>query len=102
MALVYKAGDTFSVTYQHNNGSGTGVDLSGITVSAAVKRNTFYQALTVAEIDAMVGKFSLSATSGETALWPVGTLSCDVKYEAGDTVVRSETFPIIVNEGVTL
>ena len=44
---------------------------------------------------------SLSASPAQTAVWPVGTLNCDVRYTDSDLVLITPTFNIIVEESET-
>ena len=74
-------------------------DLTDVTITAAVRiGSTFYQALTVSDIDTSAGTYVLSA---DTDLWPIGSLECDIKYDGETYVSRSESFEIVVKSKVT-
>lgn len=43
----------------------------------------------------------LTATSVETALWPVGSHHCDVKFTDGTVAKISDSFTVVVEKAVT-
>jgi len=93
--LTLKRGDTFAASVTDSNG------IAGITVEAAIRQGAFYELLTVDIVDADAGIYSLSAPASVTGNWPLGLLTCDLKYSIGDTVGRSQNFEIYVFERIT-
>lgn len=100
--LTHKRGDRFSnrVTW-----GSPGVVL-GATPRAQIRdgSDSLVQELTVTlepQSGATVGQFVISATAAQTALWPTGTLSCDIQRQAPDPEESSETFMIRVLPDVT-
>lgn len=96
MYLSFKRGDTVEISATDNAG-----DLTGAQIEASVEARGFSQSLTVTDVDLSAGKYTLSATPEETENWPVGALSCDLKYTVGNAVVHSPTFQIVIKERVT-
>ncbi len=103
MILETKRGDEFAFDFQaFDDESGLPVDLTGMTITSAVRLRGFLDTLTVTVIDAPNGEYRLSAPASQTALWPVAKLASDVKFDAGaGHVRRTITFHIEVDEEVT-
>lgn len=96
MTAQLKRGDTLTMNVTDDE-----VNLANVTIESAVKHGSkFYQSLTVSDIDAGAGTFSLSCA--DTSLFPIGSVDCDIKYttEAGE-ISRSFTFQIMIIEEVT-
>lgn len=103
MIIETKRGDEFAFDFQaFDDETGLPVDLTGMTISSAVKLRAFSDTLTVTVIDAANGEYRLSAPVAKTALWPPAKLACDVKFDAGaGHVRRTITFHVEVDEEVT-
>lgn len=97
MTLQIKNGETLSFQCTDSD-----TDLTGYTVTSQVFNRGWRESLTVTIDDAANGVFTLSATAEDTACWPVGSLSCDIKYtDDSDYVTYSETFQIVVQQRIT-
>lgn len=102
MEIEIKRGDEFSLDITRVDANGNPVDITGQTVTSQVKITGFTTNLTVTVVDAPVGKARLSAPASATALWPIATLSCDVKYDGGGGAIRrSRTFKVRVVQEIT-
>ncbi len=101
MQIEIKRGATLAWPRTRVDSAGTPVDLTGVTVTAAVKLRNFTATLTVAVDNALAGEFTLSSAATATAVWPIATLECDVKYVEAGVVTYSETDTIIVTASVT-
>lgn len=53
-------------------------------------------------VDAQAGQYRLLATAGQTARWPLGGLSMDIRYtDAGGRVATTATVPVQVRQAIT-
>lgn len=53
-------------------------------------------------VDAALGQYQLQALAADTAQWPLGGLSADIRYtDAGGRVMTSATFPVRVIDAIT-
>lgn len=53
-------------------------------------------------VDAAAGQYALRATPADTAQWPLGGLSADIRYtDSGGRVMTTRTFPVRVEERIT-
>lgn len=81
------------------------------SISSKVKRsnNAAVQTLTssivtiVEPTDAATHTFSISATSAQTVLWPIGNLLCDIRFSdsVSGRVLYSPTFTVAVEQAIT-
>lgn len=103
--LTHKRGDRFSNRVTWRDSAGAAIAL-GAAPRAQIRdgQDSLVQELTVTlepQSGATVGQFVMSATAAQTALWPAGTLSCDIQRQAPDPEESSETFAIRVLPDVT-
>lgn len=94
MTFSLKPSETLSWSVVDDSG-----DISGATIEAALAAADFYYPLTVTPIDLTLGQYELSANN--TSSFPIGTLSCDIRYTVGSIVTFTETFYVEVVEGIT-
>lgn len=106
--ISLKQGDTLTLAGSALQDSGAALNLTGATLRAHVRsRNgggfgAVVQELTVAVVSAALGTFTLSATSAQTTLWPVGRLACDLELtDSGGSVLHSQTFDVHTLPAVT-
>lgn len=108
--LGFKRGDTFSLLCTYSDSDGDPIDLLGYTITSQVRRLQFEESLDVAIIDEGAGQFSLTRAPLFTQYWPVtdnpgqkplDPIFCDVRFELGGAVVRTETFAIRVAFDIT-
>jgi hypothetical protein len=104
-SITFKRGDTFSVTCQRLTAAATAFSLVGYSLAARVRNGKFSQDLTISITDAGQGRFTLSQTASQTALWPISDsdaseLLCDIQFTSA-SVESTETFKIIVHEDIT-
>jgi len=108
-SIVLKAGDTFALPMRWSV-AGVYIDLSGYTITSSVRRRT--DETNGSPIDTLTctadpdqtankGKFEVTATDVQTALWPITTLLCDVRLDNGVEVTHTESFEIVVRRAVT-
>ncbi|MDP2495850.1 hypothetical protein Q8W25_17615 [Shimia thalassica] len=76
-------------------------DMTGATITASVRQKGFSAALTFRAVDLAAGQYEISATATETATWPLGLLSCDIKTVLDDSTDYTETFIILMQEAIT-
>ena len=98
-----KRGTTLGLACRAMASPRAALDLSGWTVAASVRAGNVYVHHFVPVVDARAGEFDLHASAAETALWPTGMLTVDIKYAATHSgiVVASETFALCVLPGET-
>lgn len=94
MSLRIKPGETLEWDGYDDSG-----DLTGTTITASVERGSFRYDLTVTPVDLSVGTYTITALS--TTTFPVGNLSCDIKYVYESTVAKSHTFTVHVDKAIT-
>lgn len=94
MALRMKRGETILWNAEDDIG-----DLTGVTITASIGRADFHQVLTVTADDLTVGKYII--TGPDTKNFPIGPMSCDIKYVVDGTTDLSNTFRVIVESGIT-
>jgi len=102
-AFDHKRGDTF-VLNSDVASDGVAADITNWTISSQIRDmgDTIVQSLTVTVTDAVNGRLKLSATPAQTALWPIGKMSCDIEFTDGSGIVTStETFTINVILDIT-
>lgn len=102
--ITIKAGDTMTLPMTWS-ADGTDVDLTGYTVTAQVRRRAdeLVDTLTCtpdADQATNPGVLVVSATDAQTALWPILTLECDVRFDNGE-VTHTDTFEIVVKKAIT-
>lgn len=93
MTLRLKRGDTLNLDVMDDT-----IDLSATDIESAVQLGSFYEELTVSNIDAGAGTYSLS---GDTRNWPLGSVDCDIKYTVSGDVIHTSTFQIMIIQAVT-
>lgn len=102
--IKFKRGDTYTLTgtYKRNNAP---TDITAITLRSQIR--TAAGALvtsliaTKADQTATPGKFTLSPEIADTTKWPLGEVYCDIEFNSGGTSISSDTFVIVVTEGIT-
>lgn len=94
MTLSLKPSETLSWSVVDDSG-----DITGTTIEAALSAADFYYPLTITETDLSLGQYEISAAN--TSSFPIGTLSCDIRYTVGSLVTYTETFYVEVVEAVT-
>ena len=94
MSIRIKPGETLSWSVIDDTG-----DLTGTTITSALKFNDYYYALTVTEDDLTIGSYTINAAS--TATIPAGRIECDIIYSIGGNVTASDTFSIYGDRQVT-
>lgn len=78
--IEFKRGDTFEQEGQLLS-DGLPLDITGYTIRSHIRyRNNLVKNLAVSLTDAPLGKYKLSATSSDTALWPVSDLDMDIEF----------------------
>lgn len=83
VTLTHKRGDRFSKRCTWRDSTGAAIAL-GASPRAQLRdgADSLVQELSVAlepQSGATLGQFILSATSAQTAAWPVASLSCDIE-----------------------
>ena len=98
-----KRGTTLALACRALRGPRAALDLTGWTVSASVRAGAAYIHHFVPVVNARAGEFELHASAAETALWPTGLLTADIRYAENSSghVVASETFSVCVLPGET-
>ena len=105
-SITIKAGDTLTLPMTWS-ADGTDVDLTGYTVTCQVRKrdDTAVDELTsTPDADQVTnpGELVVAATDAQTALWPILTLECDVRFESGDgSTTHTDTFEIKVEKAIT-
>ena len=106
LTLRHKRGDTFVRAVTVYSGVAP-YDLGAATVRCQIRRGRgqsgveLVQELTVVESLVDVGKFTISATATETALWPTGMHLADIQITIGAGVLSTKTFTVDVVEDIT-
>jgi len=102
MDIELKRGDQLALDVTRMDEAGNPVDLTGLTITSQAKISGFVANLTVTVTNAAAGQLRLSAPATATALWPVASLSVDIKYDAGGgNIRRSKTFNLKVTKEIT-
>lgn len=104
MAIEVKQGDTLQIdcTWWADAAETTPLDLTGWTLAAWARHSTGQvEVLTVLIVDAVAGKFSVTATPAQTAAWPIGDWMFDVERNRGGVVLSSDTIDLKVLEDIT-
>lgn len=100
-----KRGDTLQLGCTYKDRDGVAQSLAGLTLSCQVRdaSGTLLDTLTVDMTDQTLhpGEFSLSATAGATALWPVGRYAMDIQIANGPVVTSSQTVTLKVYQDIT-
>lgn len=98
----FTQGDTFSLAGYATLPIG---DVWGATSELRDNRGTLIQELTVTLQEPVppdnVWPILLYATATETNDWPLGPLTCDIRFQYGDTVVHSAKFVVNVTNQIT-
>lgn len=99
--LKLKRGNTLSLSNKVTDKSGP-VPITGWEIKSQIRDGrTLVATLTTTITNAPIGEFTLDF-EGDTSLWPIKKLSCDIQYRtATGQVVSTETFIIDVELGVT-
>ena len=78
--IDFKRGDTFEIAGQLLS-NGSPLDITGYSIRSQIRyRNNLVKNLSASITDAASGKYKLSATSSDTALWPVSDLDMDIEF----------------------
>jgi len=88
---MFKQGDTFLRTLTYKPG-GVVMNLTGCSIASKMRAaydNTISQVLTVAILDAVHGKFSISLTPAQTAALEPGNYSYDIELTDALGTVRT-------------
>lgn len=96
--IAFKRGDTFDINCD------VGQSIVGWTIRSQVRddADNLVLALTVTVTNSATGKYRLSATAAQTAIWPANPLFCDIEYTTAASVVTStETFIINCKKDIT-
>ena len=83
---------------------GQPVDITGWQLACWVRapNNQVVHQFAVVITDGATGKYALRASADETALWPLGGLSADIRYEdTSGRVQTTRTIPVQVVEPIT-
>ncbi|OGB70426.1 MAG: hypothetical protein A2496_14290 [Burkholderiales bacterium RIFOXYC12_FULL_60_6] len=99
----FKRGNTFSLACTWKDG-GVPTSVSGLTITSQLRaQGTLNLVATLAVLvsDQVISPGIFALISGDTKLWPVGTMVCDIVITQGDIVRSSESFWVTVAEGVT-
>lgn len=93
-----KRGTTLALACRAMQTPRKALDLSGWTVAASVRAGNVFVHHFLPVVDARAGEFELRASAAETALWPTGLLTVDIKYTENHSghVAASETFSLCV------
>ena len=79
---------SWSALSETRNQAGTLVDNLTVTLTAPVSPSIYWTLL-------------IGATATATATWPVGPLSCDIRFTDGTNVLYTPTFAINVQQEIT-
>lgn len=97
-----KNGDTLRLACVAQDDAGNPVDLTGWTVTAQVrdaKYNALVASLSITVDAPQEGAFTIE---GDTANWPVGDLSFDIRYlDSLGRVAHTETIALNVQRAIT-
>lgn len=102
-SLQLKRGSTLDLQCQAKSSSAP-LDITGWVISCWGRDTSdrLVQKCTVVITDAASGKFSVHVSPADTALWPLGKLLFDIRYQdAGGTVMATETFDLYVLKAQT-
>lgn len=99
---TWKRGDTINIGGQWIDEFGRPVDLTGMTVSAAMRGpDGITRPLTVHVSDAVKGMLEISMSAGLSAQLPLGPHAIDVKVTSGARVSRTQSGTINIDKEVT-
>ena len=99
-----KRGTTLALACRAMRSPRAALDLTGWTVASSVRAGaSLVHHFVIPVTNARAGEYELRAEADETALWPVGMLSCDIKYieNTRGVVAASESFALCVLPGDT-
>ena len=102
--LQIKRGDTLDLACVVQTCDGQPVDIGGWQIVCGLRDalGGWGVQIDATITDAAAGRYSLQATPVETATWPVGGLSADIRYTtASGHVMHTRTLPVHVLEPVT-
>jgi len=101
-STTHKIGDTYQRIGRYNLGAGTWAATSAVWGYGAALEHVKVQDLTVSlvalgspDVDGNTHALTVSATSGETALWPEALLASDIVFTESAVVRSSEMYQII-------
>ena len=80
--------DTWEATSELRNNRGELIQELVVTLEAPTGEETAWPIL-------------LQAPAADTNIWPLGPLTCDIRFQYGDTVVHSAKFVINVTNQIT-
>jgi hypothetical protein len=103
-ATTLKTGATFSAAYTAKLPAGTWsaeADLRKKNDDKIADLTVTISQLSTPDAVGNTHSGTLSATAAQTALWPVGTHLCDVKFTDGTVAKISDSFAVIVTQAVT-
>lgn len=100
----FKRGDSFTASCVYKI-DGVPTSLTGKAIAAQIRTAdlALIDALAVAIPDQTTnpGRFTLTATPAQTALWPVAGLRCDIQFSQGGAVQSTDTFLVPVVQDIT-
>lgn len=104
--IIVRRGGTLKWDGQLTSAAGIPQNLTGWAVAsmvrATVDSDALIQSLTVVVVVGTLGLFTISATPVQTAAWPLGSLSADVRFtDPGGDVTISDPFLLRVVNAVT-
>lgn len=82
------AGDTWGATAELRDNSGNLVQELTVTLQAPTPPDTSWPLL-------------LQATAAQTDIWPLGPLTCDIRFQYQTTVIHSAKFIVNVTNQIT-
>jgi len=101
-STTHKIGDTYQRIGRYNLGAGTWAATSAVWGYGAFLEHVKVQDLTVSlvalgspDVDGNTHALTVSATAGETALWPEALLASDIVFTESAVVRSSEMYQII-------
>lgn len=101
--ITLKRGDSVDLLCTLQQG-GQPIDLSGWQVDSWLRApaGQLVHRFAAAVTDAAAGQFRLQAAPQDTARWPLGGLSADIRYvDAAGRVMHTATWPVQVQAAIT-
>ena len=99
--VTHKRGDTLRIVCQLQDDDQAPINIAGLTIASQIRQSNdrLVSNLDVTVLDAVLGKFELSADTDE---WPTGRHLCDIEYtQANGDVFSTVTFDVLVLRDIT-
>lgn len=94
--IEHKRGDTFGPSATYCQDDGTPVSLVGYMVASQLRdeAGNLVVAFDIEIVDAAAGQYRFLPVA--TSAWPLGTLTMDIVYTTGETIVSTESITVNV------